>query len=402
MNTKKIMFLGAALHQIPIIKRAKEMGHYVITCDYFPDNPGHKIADESYDVSTVDKEKVLELAKKLNIDAIIAYASDVSAPTVAYVCEELGLPGNPYISVDMLTNKGKYRDFLQQHGFNCPKAMAYINIDEAIEEIDSFKFPVMVKPVDSSGSKGITKLASKDNIYIAAKTAKSYSRTDGFIIEEFIEKKGYQVSGDAFSVDGKLVFWSFGNEYYYENTDIESFVPMGECWPTIWDDIHINKVLNELQKLITAAGMQTSAYNVEAIFDKNDNPYIMELGPRNGGSMIPDIIRYTTGVDMLDYTIKAALGEDCSSLKRIGEQGFYANYNIPSFATGKFERIEIEKEFEERHVLEICTSYNIGDEVKKFKNDSDAVGIVLMKFDNQEEMMKLIYQLPNLIKVKLL
>ncbi len=394
------MFLGAALHQVPIIKKAKEMGHYVITCDYLPDNPGHIIADESYDISTVDKEKVLELARKLNIDGIVAYASDVSAPTVAYVCEKMGLPGNPYSSVDMLTNKGKYRNFLQEHGFNCPKARAYDEIALAMKEVKEFKFPIMVKPVDSSGSKGITKLESAEGLERAANDAKSYSRTNQFLIEEFIEKKGYQISGDAFSINGKLAFWSFGNEYYYENSEIESFVPMGECWPSEWDDEHINKVLDELQRLIDATGMRTSAYNVEAIFDKEDRPFIMELGPRNGGSMIPDIIRLVAGVDMMEYTINAALGEDCSMLKKGEENGFYANYNIPSFKAGKFKRIVIDEEFEKNNVIEVCTSHNEGDDIPMFKNDADAVGIVLMKFENRDEMLKKVYELPELIRVE--
>ena len=96
---KKILMLGGSMQQIPIIKRAKEMGLYVITCDYCPDNPGHKFADEYYNVSTTDLDAVLELAKRLNIDGIVAYASDPAAPTAAYVSEKLGLPGNPYQSV---------------------------------------------------------------------------------------------------------------------------------------------------------------------------------------------------------------------------------------------------------------------------------------------------------------
>ena len=119
---KKILMLGGAKQQIPIIKTAKDMGYYVITCDYEPENPGHKLADEYYNVSTTDLDGVLELAKRLKIDGIIAYASDPAAPTAAYVAEKMGLPGNPYESVKLCTEKDLFRTFLKEHGFNCPQA----------------------------------------------------------------------------------------------------------------------------------------------------------------------------------------------------------------------------------------------------------------------------------------
>ena len=96
---KRILFLGGSAFQIPPIKYTKEQGHYVITCDYLPDNPGHEYADEYYNISTTDKEAILDLAKKLNFDGIVAYASDPAAPTQAYVGNKLGLPSNPYESV---------------------------------------------------------------------------------------------------------------------------------------------------------------------------------------------------------------------------------------------------------------------------------------------------------------
>ena len=122
---KKILMLGGSMQQIPAIKQAKEKGYYTITCDYLPDNPGHKYADEFHNVSTTDKEAVLELARKLEIDGIVAYASDPAAPTAAYVAGEMGLPGNPYQSVEILTQKDLFRDFLQKNGFNTPKACGY-------------------------------------------------------------------------------------------------------------------------------------------------------------------------------------------------------------------------------------------------------------------------------------
>ena len=161
---KRVLMLGGSIYQTYAIKEAVKMGHYVITCDYLPDNPGHKFAHEYYNVSTTDKEAVLDLAKKLKVDGIVAYASDPAAPTAAYVCEKLGLPTSPYKSVEILSKKHLFRQYLTEHGFNVPKAKSYKTYEEAKKNIDTFHLPVMVKPVDSSGSKGINKMTDKSQL----------------------------------------------------------------------------------------------------------------------------------------------------------------------------------------------------------------------------------------------
>lgn len=224
---KRVLMLGGSHFQVPSIITAKQMGCYVITCDYLPNNPGHKFADEYYNVSTTEKEKVLDLAKKLNIDGIVCYASDPSAPTAAYVAEKLGLPGNPYRSVEILANKDLYREFLSNNGFRVPRAKGFSSLSEAEKDFDNFTAPVMVKPVDSCGSKGVSKVFHKAELANAIEAALSYSRCHRFILEEYVEKSGYQVAGDGFSVDGKLVFRCFANEHFsLEGTN--PFVPIGE------------------------------------------------------------------------------------------------------------------------------------------------------------------------------
>lgn len=385
---KKILLLGGSMQQIPVIKRAKEMGYYTITCDYLPDNVGHAFADEYHNVSTTDLEGVCALAKELQVDGIVAYASDPAAPTAAYVSEKLGLPGNPYDSVNLLTQKDLFRKFLAEHGFCTPKAQGYTSFEKAYEEIDSFKFPVMVKPVDSSGSKGVVKIHSKDELKEAVEEAFSYSRSKRIVIEEFIVKKGYQVSGDGFSVDGKLVFTSYGNELY-SGKGTREYVALGEFWPTLLTKEQKLKVDNELQKLITALNMKTSAYNIEVIIDENDDVYILELGPRNGGSYIPQLIEYATGVSLVDYTILGAVGEDCSSLKTAESSGFYSNYMILSTTAGRFKEIWFDESFKKNNLLEVHCTYNVGDSVSKYQNTTHSLGTILFKADTLEQMLEI-------------
>ena len=147
---KKILFLGASPFQIPPIKYAKKQGHFVITCDYLPTNPGHQFADKYINISTTDIDAVLKIAKEEKIDGIVAYASDPAAPTQAYVANELGLPGNPYESVKILARKDLFRKFLVENNFVTPRSRSFYSISDAISWIDEITFPCIVKPVDSS------------------------------------------------------------------------------------------------------------------------------------------------------------------------------------------------------------------------------------------------------------
>ena len=396
---KRILMLGGSTSQICAIKKAQEMGHHVIICDYLPDNPGQYVADEFYNISTTDKEAVFELAKGLNLDAVVCYASDPAAPTAAYVCEKLGFPTNPYESVMILSNKDTFRKFLKDHNFCVPYTEDYTDLDSMKRNAHNFHFPVMVKPVDCSGSKGINKIYSASEYDYAFSDAMRYSRCKKLVVEEFIEKEGYQVSGDGFSVNGKLVFRCFGNEFY-SNNGIKEYVPLGECWPSVLPNKTQAKIHNELQRLITELGMKTGAYNIEVILDKNENVYILELGARNGGSLIPQITQYATGIDMVEYTIKAALGEDCSNLEMKEASGYWSNYMVHSTKSGKLINVELSNEIKENFV-EYQTDYKKGDDVTAFENSGHALGTMVFKYKSKEEMFDKISKLTNLVKVNI-
>jgi len=395
---KKVLMLGGSLYQTYAIKEAVKMGYYVITCDYLPSNPGHQFAHEYHNVSTTDKEAVLELAKRLSIDGVVAYASDPAAPTAAYVSEKLGLPTSPYKSVEILSKKHLFRKYLADHGFNVPYAKSYTSYEEAEKDVDSFKLPIMVKPVDSSGSKGINKLTDKTKLKSYFEDALSYSRDKIVILEEFIEKQGPQISGDAFSVNGKLVFHCLGNEFYSTNVD-KDFAPLGECWPSIMPQSVIDQLTEDLQRLISSLKMESTAYNVEAIYGKDGKIYILELGARSGGSLIPQITALATGVDMVPYVIKAAMGEDCSDLKMAPVRGFWSNYMAHANETGLYNGIEFDEDFKKNHLVDYVSETKIGDAVHKYRDAQDCVGELIIKYDCQKQMFQMIENMEKYLTV---
>lgn len=401
---KRLLMLGGSLYQTFAIKEAKRLGYYVITADYLPSNPGHKYADEYHNVSTTDKEAVLKLAKELEVDGVVAYASDPAAPSAAYVCEKMGLPTSPYKSVEILSNKDLFRQFLQENGFNCPKAMGFTRYEDALNHIDEFTLPVMVKPVDSSGSKGINKMTEKSQLKAFVEDALHYSRGKRFLIEEFIVKKGHQISGDAFSVDGKLVFHCLGNEFYDPNCD-KDFAPLGECWPFQMDHKYIEDLEEQLQRAMSLLDMKSNAYNVEAIVGEDDKVYLLELGARSGGSLIPQVTECATGVNMVTWVIQAAAGDpiDLSVLegrKEMPIKGYWSNYMVHSDKTGKFQSISFDPEFEKNHLVDFVNDLKVGDEVHRFRDAQDCIGEFILKYESMDQMFEVIKNIENYINVE--
>ena len=396
---KRVLILGGSVYQTYAIKEAVRMGHYVITCDYLPENPGHRFAHEYHNVSTTDKEAVLALARELKVDGVVAYASDPAAPTAAYVCEKLGLPTSPYRSVEILSKKHLFRKFLAENGFNVPKAQSYTSYEEAEKDLKGFHLPVMVKPVDSSGSKGVNKLTDPSQLKSFFEDAMSYSRDKIVLVEEFIVKKGPQISGDAFSVEGRLVFHCLGNEFYSSAVD-KDFAPLGECWPSVMPQEVIDILENDLQRLISSLGMRSNAYNVEAIWGEDGKVYILELGARSGGSLIPQVTALATGVAMVPFVIKAALGEDCSDLKMVPVKGFWSNYMAHSKQSGLYDGIEYTKDFGDKHLVDYVTDTRLGQPIHKYRDAQDCVGELILKYESKEEMFDIIDNMDRYFKIK--
>jgi biotin carboxylase len=383
---KRLLLLGGSTQQVPAIEYANKQGYYTILCDYLPDNPGQYHADKFYSVSTTDKEAILEVAQKERVDGIVAYASDPAAPTAAYVAEKMGLPTNPYKSVELLTNKDKFRSFLAKHNFNTPKAKGYSSIEQATKEIEEFRLPVIIKPVDSSGSKGVSKLTDSKDIKSQIEYALSFSRVKRIIIEEFVEKFGYQVAGDGFSVNGELVFRCFANDHFNAN-GLNPFVPISASFPYNMPKRIHDKIHAEIQRLFDLLNIKTGAYNFDIRLDEDENVYLMEIGPRNGGNFIPQVTRYATGVDMIDYTIRAAMGEDCSDIKMVEPKGYWSYYAVHSSKSGVLKEIKIDEDVKANHIVESHLNYKIGNQVPAFTGANGSIGMLIMKFDSMEDML---------------
>lgn len=390
---KKILLLGGSAQQIIAIKTAKKHGFYTVLCDFLPDNPGQHEADKFYLVSTTDKEAVLEVATKEKVDGILAYASDPAAPTAAYVAEKLGLPTNPYKSVETLCNKDKFRVFLKENGFNAPVSKGYSDNDV---DTSLFSLPVIVKPVDSSGSKGATVLRDWSNLQKACDFAFSYSRSHRIIVEEYIEKKHkYLIGGDIFVYDGKVILWGLLN--CHRDINVNPLVPVGKSYPLLLDEQDKAEVQKTLQNMINRLGICFGSVNVELVVDKFGKVWPIDVGPRAGGNMIPDLLGLIFGVDVVEMAVLAAMGQNIENKVHKGIP-YYATHNLHANKNGVYKTIKFSKELEKK-IIKKCLYKNTGDKIEYFDNAAKALGIIFMKFDNKLEMDNILNDINSLYKV---
>lgn len=391
------MLLGGLRYLLPVIEAAHRQGYYVITCDYIPDNIAHKYSDEYHNVSIIDKEAVLTLAKELQIDGIMSFAVDPGVVTAAYVQEQMGLPGNPYESVLILQNKDRFRAFLKEHDFNVPKAKGFASIEAALADKEWYSFPVIVKPTDSAGSKGVTRVDRFEELEAALQEAFAHSLSRRIIVEEFIEKAGCSSDTDCFSIDGQLKFVSYSAQRFDEKA-ANPYAPSAFSWPSTMTAQQEKELTCELQRLLTLLKMRTSIYNVETRIGTNGKVYIMEVSPRGGGNRLSEMLHYATGVDLISNAVRAAVGEPVIGIEQKFYNGHWAEVILHADKEGVFERLEIAESIRDK-VQQTDLWIEPGEHVCSFKGANDAIGTLVLKFDTENELMAALANTASWLKV---
>ncbi len=401
MPRRKLMLLGGLRYLLPVIDAAHDIGCHVITCDYLPDNIAHKYSDEYHNVSILDKDAVLSLAWDLKIDGIMSFAVDPGVVTAAYVADRMGLPqAGPYESVCILQNKERFRSFLETNGFNVPKSKGFSTYAEAYADRDYFSWPVIVKPVDSAGSKGVSRVESPENLKPAFDNAKSHSFSGKVIIEEFIDKDGCSSDSDCFSVDGELKFVSFSAQRFDESAS-NPYTPAAYSWPSTMTKAQESELTSELQRLITLLGMRTSIYNVETRVGKNGKCYIMEVSPRGGGNRLAEMLRMATGVDMITAAVKAALGEKVTDITQKPYDGHWAEVILHADRSGSFQGLEISPGIGP-YVVEKDLWVKSGNMISSFNGANDAIGTLVLNFNEGEKSERFLNNTHNKITIHII
>ena len=395
---KTILILGGAKEQVIALKTAKDMGYRTVLCDRSKTNPGIEFADVFYLKSITDKKGILEIAKRERIDGITSYLSEIALETIAYVAEELNLPTIPSKAIEVLNSKDNFRSFLKKNGFNTPFAKCYESIDLALSEIDSFKFPVMVKPVDSAGSRGVSEVLDKKGIKEKIKNAFSFSKTGKIIIEEYIKSIGNPIGGDAIAIDGKLKAFCLGRQHFNLKGK-NRFVPIATSFPYGFKEGIEEKIKGEIQRLIDLLKIKSSVFNLEIRVCENDEIYLMEVAPRNGGNYIPQIVKYAMDIPILEIALKIAVGEKVFLNEKNSIKGYWSYLVLQSSKSGKLENIVINEKIKKK-IVEEKMRVKKGEEVREFLDAGAAVGVLIMKFESMKEMIEILKDSKKLVQVE--
>ena len=382
---KKLLLLGGSHYLLPVIEEAHRLGIHVITCDYLPDNAAHRYSDEYHNVSIIDKDAVLALARELQIDGISSFACDPGVVTAAYVAEKLGLPfAGSYESVSILQDKGRFRAFLSDNGFNAPWSGSYKSVDEALADSARFTYPAIVKPVDSAGSKGVRRIDSLDELKSAAEHALRFSHGGRFIVEQFLEKRGASSDSDSFSIDGKLVFTSFDDQLFDERAE-NPYTPAAYCWPSSMPQWAQDELKGELQRLIDLLGLKTALYNIESRLCTDGKTYIMEMSPRGGGNRLSEVLHMATGVNLIRGIVMASVGLEPDCVCDKPYDGLWAEIILHSDENGRFKELWIDPKCE-NFIVERDLWVSPGDEVERFSGANKAVGTLVVRFPDRETL----------------
>lgn len=384
MKPKKLMLLGGLRYLLPVIEEAHKLGAYVITADYLPDNIAHKYSDEYCNVSIIDKDAVLAKAKDLEIDGILSHAVDPGVVSAAYVAEQMGLPfQTSYKAACILQDKSLFRQFLIENGFNCPHAKGYTNAVDALEDVDYFNWPVIVKPVDSAGSKGVTKVESPEDLPQAIEVALNCSISKNFIVEDFLDIVGYQSSADIFTVDGKLVYPAYSDQLFDKDA-ANPYTPAIEIWPSSMEQHFQDDLTEQLQRLFTLLGVKTGIYNVESRVCSNGKAYIMEVSPRGGGNRIAELQDMATVQSLIRAEICKALSLPMDEIKAPEYDGVWCNYILHSSVEGTLESIDINSEFEQKYIKDKGFIVEKGDHIVPFTGANTSLGTLFLRAETRE------------------
>ena len=381
------MLLGGIRYLLPVIKAAHDQGYYVITADYLPNNIAHKYSDEYVNVSIIDKEAVLKVAREKQIDGIMSFGVDPGVIAASYVQNQMGLPSfGPFESVVILQNKDKFRAFLADNGFNVPWAFGFDSVEEALAKKEKFSYPLIVKPTDSAGSKGCTRVDNETNLHAALEYAMVHSIGGNIIVEEFLEKKGCSSDTDSYAEDGILKFVSFSAQRF-DDKAVNPYTPAAYSWPSTFTEEEEKYLTSEIQRLITLLDMKTAVFNIETRVGTNGKPYIMELTPRGGGNRLCEMLRYATGVDLITAITRAMVGDEPEKIEQKPYDGHWAEVILHADKDGIFQGLEIEPSLN-AEVIEKDLWVKPGDSVRGFEGANDAIGTLVLKFKTIQDLQE--------------
>lgn len=330
MQNEKLLILGAGINQVPIINKAKQFGLFTVVASIDGHYPGFKLADKAYKTNILDKEELLNIAQKEKIDGVITDQNDLAVPSVAYIAEKLGLPGIGYECALNFTNKLLMKKTCEEVGIPVPRYIKATNANEGLHFIKKNGLPVVVKPVDSTGSKGVFKIDNEKDFEEKFNISIQESFTKAVLVEEHIE--GEQFLSRGYVDNYKLRLFAYSNRYYFDLPT--QFLPNLTVFPAKMSSDVFKRMTKYHHDLINKLRPRFGASGVEWIYNKKtDSLYLIEMALRGGGAFISShLIPYAYGIELEPYIIHASLNKkykDIFSVPIISRSSAYMSFLLP-------------------------------------------------------------------------
>ena len=379
---KSILILGAGIYQVPLIKTAKKMGLHTIVASIPGNYPGFEIADEILYENTVDYNAILESAKSKNVSGIVTAGTDVAVITIGKVCDALGLRGLSADAAEIASNKLLMKQAYEAENVRTARFRQIpAELDNFEDLLEGLEFPLIFKSVDSSGSRGITKVTDRSQFEEARQNALNNTRSDFFIVEEFIE--GEEFGAQAFVQDGQIEFILPHGDYVFKG---DTGVPIGHFAPYDLPEEAIEDTKKHLTGAIKSMGLDNCAINADFIL-KDGKCYVLEIGGRSGATCLAELVAIYYDFDYYEKIIRVAMGEHVSFAPgpAAAESGVpNASMLLTSEKSGSIAS-QTNSNKPDPHIVEIQFDYNEGDSIRKFNVGPDRIGHVITKGDTLDE-----------------
>lgn len=380
-NHKSILILGAGIYQVPLIIEAQKRGLYTIVASISGNYPGFTLADKVYFVDTTDKCSLLKIAQNEKVNAIATTGTDVAVKTIGYVCSKMGLPGIDEKAAEIITDKALMKEAFVKGGVTTARFIRVCTIEETFAAAEIIGFPVVLKIVDKSGSRGIIKISEKEQIVNAYEAAKEFTNSDHLIVEKYVE--GIEFGIDAFVQHGKLISIIPHGKYVYLSG--KCGIPIGHYCPMPYSNRLYNNIVSETYKIVNSIGLDNCAVNIDAFILPNDEVSIIEAAGRCGATGIPEVISAYTGRNYYGCILDCALGNEVASFETIKGTPS-ASLLIFSKKSGNLRNICYKfgghsysnDEIEIEGKIKVCLDVVPGTPIHMFQNGTDRIGMAVL------------------------
>jgi len=387
---KKLLILGAGEAQLALIKEAQSAGIYTIVCDMRPDMEGSRLADKYYQVNYMDRSAVLEVAVKEKIDGVISN-SEPAMINVAWLSEQLELPGNTEKSVNTLLSKTEFRNLQHQCGIFAPKNYAVHSETELFDVIQNIKYPFVIKPVLSSGTRGTTVIYEYDRekILQVYYECKEFSRNNEVAVEEYVKMNSLTAYDAELFVCNDQILWD--GLYASVRSADAPMLPIMETLPLMIPDWMVDKIKEYITEAIKSAGIKLGEYNAETYFTEDGECFLIEINPRQAGNHIPDLVFEHSGINFTRLLCTTAVGDyesfnTASDSPRLNR--YVAMYVVFSEKNGILKGVHFSDDVKP-YIQWYSQLIANGEEVHKKSNAGDSIAFVRMAFDTAADMNRI-------------